>query len=261
MKRIAILAGGLLAAHAVSAGVYVETVSHDIKAGTTQLAQKMYVQGGDGRFVDDGGRVTLIKGDSMYIIDDSDKSYVLFDKATMEQLAKKLASAMEQMKEQMAKLPPEQRAQMEQAMAGAGMVEGKKYTVDVADTGQSDSVEGRSCRLWNVTRNGELDEQICVVPYSTLPGKEDFRAVFAKFARVFEEMTKSVPMLSGMMSNEFGAHVKANGYPVRSRAYDHGKLGDDETLVKVWREETMPGSMFEVPAGYHQKQMPMGPGQ
>jgi hypothetical protein len=30
--------------------------------------------------------------------------------------------------------------------------------------------------------------------------------------------------------------------------------------VSVWREEAIPASMFEVPAGYKQKQMPMGPG-
>ncbi len=38
----------------------------------------------------------------------------------------------------------------------------------------------------------------------------------------------------------------------------NGKLGDDEQLMRVWREEAIPASMFEVPAGYKQKQMPMG---
>ena len=74
-------------------------------------------------------------------------------------------------------------------------------------------------------------------------------------------MAKSVPMLSGMMASEFSAQVKANGYPVRRRAYENGQLVDEETLVKVWREETIPASMFEIPAGYKVKQMPMGPGQ
>jgi outer membrane lipoprotein-sorting protein len=261
MKRIAMLVGGLVAAHSAFAGIYVETVSHDLKTDTTQLSQKMYVQDGSGRFVDDGGRTTLIKGDTMYIIDDSDQSYIVFDKATMEQVAKQITAAMEKMKEQMAKLPPEQRAQLEQAMGGAGMGAGQKWSVDAIDTGTSDKVGGRACKLWDVKRNDKLDEQICVVPYAALPGKEDLKVVFAKFAKVFEEMAKSVPMLSGMMSNEFSALVKANGYPVRSRSYDNGKLADDETLVKVWREEAIPASMFEIPAGYKPKKMPMGPGQ
>jgi len=53
--------------------------------------------------------------------------------------------------------------------------------------------------------------------------------------------------------------VKANGVPVRRRVYENGKLGDEETLVKTWREEAIPASMFEIPAGYKVK--PMGPGQ
>ena len=134
-----------------------------------------------------------------------------------------------------------------------------KLTVEAVDTGKSDKVEGRACRIWDIKRNGELDDQLCVVPYSALPGKENFEAVFAKFARVFEEMAKTVPMLSGMMSSEFAALSKVNGYPVRTRGYDRGKLDDSEHVVKVWREEAISPAQFELPAGYKQKSMPMGP--
>ena len=118
MKLKLWMACGALAAQAASAGVYVEMVDHDIKANKSTLAQKIYVQNGNGRFVDAEGRATLIKNGTFYIIDDKDKSYVMFDKATMEQLAKKISEAMEKMKAQLAQLPPEQRAQMEQMMPG-----------------------------------------------------------------------------------------------------------------------------------------------
>ena len=260
MKRIAMIVGGLMAAHAANAGVYVETVDHNLTTGSSGLKQKIYVQSGSGRFVDGEGRATLIKGDTLYVIDDKDKSYIVFDKATMQQLATKLNAEMAKLKEQLAKLPPEQRAQMEQMMGGAGMGgDGQQWTVEVVDTGKSDKVDGRSCKLWDVKRKGELDEQICVVPYSALPGKENFQTVFGNFAKVFEEMAKAVPMLSGMMANEFSAQAKTNGYPVRRRDYEAGQLGDQETLVKVWREETIPAPMFEIPPGYKPKALPMGP--
>src|SRR5215207_8030513 len=118
MKRIHLIALATLAAHSASAGVYVEMVDHDIKANKSTLAQKMYVQNGSGRFVDAEGHATLIKNGTFYIIDDTDKSYVAVDKATMEQLAKKISAAMEQVKEQLAALPPDQRAQMEKMMPG-----------------------------------------------------------------------------------------------------------------------------------------------
>jgi hypothetical protein len=257
MKPSYWMAFGALLAQAASAGVYVEMVDHDIKANTTSLAQKIYVQNGNGRFVDAEGHATLIKNGTFYIIDDKDKTYVMFDKATMEQLAKKISSAMEKMKAQLAQLPPEQRAQMEQMMPGLSG-DDRKWTVEVVDTGKSDKVDGRNCHVWDVKREGKLDDQICVVAYSDLPGKENFQVMFANFAKVFEEMAKSVPMLAGMMTNEFSAQSKVNGYPVRSRGYEDGTLGDEEQVMKVWREETIPAATFEIPAGYKQKQMPMG---
>lgn len=259
MKPIAFIAAGCVAASLANAGVYVELVDHDIAANTSGLAQKMYVQGDSGRFVDEDGKTSIIKGNTLYIIDNDDKTYVVFDKQTMEQLAQKMSSAMAKMKEQLAKLPPDQRAMVEKQMSGSlpMMTEGQKWTVEAVDTGKSDKVDGRACRIWDVKRNGELDDQVCVAPYSALPGKENFQQVFANFAKVFEEMAKSVPMLAGMMSNEFDAQAKVGGFPLRSRAYEAGKLGDTEQLVKVWREEAIPAAMFEVPAGYKKKSLDM----
>ena len=260
MKRIAIFSAGIagcFVAAVASAGVYVELANHDIPSNTSEVAQKMYVEGGNGRFVDEEGRATIIKGNTMVIVDDTDQSYIAFDKATMEQLAKQIAAAMERMKEQVAKMPPEQREQVEAMMAktpGMGG-ENQKWDVEAVDTGKSDKVDGRACRVWDIKRNGELDDQLCVVPYAQLPGKENFQAVFANFAKVFEEMAKSVPMLSGVMSNEFSAQAKVGGFPVRSRGYENGKLGTEEQLVKVWREESIPAAMFEIPAGYKPKKM------
>jgi hypothetical protein len=134
----------------------------------------------------------------------------------------------------------------------------RKWTVAVSDTGKFDQVDGRKCRLWDVRRDDKLDDQICVVPYSELPGKENFQAMFATFAKVFEDMAKSAPMMAGMMTNEFSAQAKVNGFPVRTRGYENGKLGDDEHVMQVWREEAIPAATFEIPAGYKQKQMPMG---
>ena len=259
MKTIAMTAACLLAVQGASAGVYVEQVDHNRTTKTTEMKTKMYVQNGMGRVVDPEGRATLIKGDTLYIVDDREKSYVVFDKATMHHQAAHMNAELAKLKDQLASLPPEQRAQAEQMMgAGAAAMlkgESQQMTVEVTDTGKSDKVDGRACKLWNVTRNGELDEQICVVPYSSLPGKEDFQKVFASFARSFEEMAKSVPMLTGMMENEFSALVKTNGFPVRRQTYENGKLSDQETLLKEWREEAMPASMFEIPAGYKLKQM------
>jgi hypothetical protein len=267
MTVVALLATGGFA----HAGVYVEMVDHEISTNKTTVAQKMYVQGNAGRFIDvpapgeeGSATATIIKDGTLYAIDDTDKTYMQLDKASMEQLAKKMNEGLERVKEQLAKMPPDQRAQMEQMLGKQipGFAGGdQKWTVEAVDTGKSDKVDGRTCRLWDVKRNGELDEQLCVVPFSALPGKENFQQVFGNFARVFEEMAKAVPMLSGLMSNEFSAQQKINGFPVRSRDYENGKLSDLERVMKVWREENVPASMFTVPAGYKRKSMEEMAGQ
>src|SRR5688572_1735121 len=139
MKRIALATLASCSVNLAYAGVYVELVDHNLSTDKSGLAQKMYVQGGMGRFVDEEGRATLIKQGTLYVINDVEKTYVMFDKATMESLAKTLNEAMAKMKEQLAKMPPEQRAQMEEMLAKQmpGMAgDGNQWTVEVTDTGQ-----------------------------------------------------------------------------------------------------------------------------
>src|SRR5690606_23788635 len=149
------------------------------------------------------------------VIDQADKSYVVLDRATMEKLGKQVSAAMEQMKEQLAKMPPEQRAQIEQMMgikSGDGGGAGG-WAMDAVDAGKTDKVEGRACKVWDVKINDQPDHQICVVPYSALPGTEDFKSVFERFAKVFEDLAKNLPQLSGAMNNQMSALRKVNGYP------------------------------------------------
>ena len=94
----------------------------------------------------------------------------------MEKLAIQINAAMEKMKEQLSKLPPEQRAQVEQMMRRRCRGSTARSTSSKPSTPESrDKVDSRACRIWDVKRNGELDEQLCVVPYSALPGKENCR--------------------------------------------------------------------------------------
>ena len=228
---IALLVLASCVAGIARAGVYVEMADRKVGGQEATVVQKMYIQGMAGRFVEvsdgqsgDAPRetATLIRDGTLYAIDDEDKSYVMLDKAGMDQLEKKFSAGLDNIRQQLAKLPPEQREQMEQQLARQipGFSGEHKWVVEAVDTGKSDKVDGRACRLWDVKRNGELDEQLCVVPFGALPGKENLQAVFGNFARVFEEMAKTVPMLAGLMSNEFAAQEKINGFPVRARDYE-----------------------------------------
>jgi hypothetical protein len=152
-------------------------------------------------------------------------------------------------------MPPEQRAQIEKMMGAQmpGGMPGKEDVYEAKDTGKSDTSEGRKCRVWNLLKNGKMQEEVCVVPFSSLPGKENFEKTFKELAEAFEGMAGAIPGVAESTK----ARSSINGYPVRARPYDDmGKLRGTETVLKTWVEEAIPAATFEVPKGYKKQDMP-----
>jgi hypothetical protein len=240
------------------AGVRIETVTRDIKTKAPDGAvHTVLVQ--DGKVRTNTGRAgsMIIRNSTIYIISDEQKTYREMDKAQLQQMAGQANAAMAQMQERMKNMSPEQRAMMEKMMGGqvpGGMgTQGKADTWASKDTGKSDTVEGRKCRLWTLSRNGKLFEELCVVPFSSLPGKEDFEKTFKELAEAFSEMTKGMPNADEAVK----ARTAISGYPVRTRPYDAGgKLRGTENVLTKWAEESIDAASFEVPKGYKKQSMP-----
>jgi hypothetical protein len=262
MKKILVAGMSLFAAGAF-AGVHIENVTRDIKTkapqGDTQtiLIQdgKLHSSSGHGAFIIDGGNII--------IVDDKKREYREMTKEDMKKLADQAGAAMKRMQEQMKNLKPEQRAMMEKMMAdkipggmGAAGGSGKPDTWEAKDLGKSDKVEGRACQLWNMSRNGALYEELCVVPYGSLPGKENLEKVFKDMAATFADVGKNL----SSFNNTAQAFAQVNGYPVRSRMYDaDGKFRGTETVLMKWVEESVPAATFSPPAGYQKVAMPTMP--
>lgn len=249
-----LLVGALLVAGSASAGVRIETTVRDTSTlapkGMTQVTE---VQDGAVRSSSSEGSV-LLKSGKMIMIDDKHKTYTEMDKATMEGYAKKANAAMAQMQEQMKNMPPEQRAQMEKMMGGMKMpgMSGKPSVFDAKDTGKTDTVEGRKCRIWQMTQDGALIDEMCVVPFSSLPGKEDMQKTMKELAEAFSGMSNAAPGAA----EQIKMRNSVNGYPVRSRPYLNGKPQGVETVLKSWTETNIPAVRFEIPAGYKKKDLP-----
>jgi hypothetical protein len=258
MNKLLFATAALLAASTAAAGVRIETVTRDVKTKVADGgAQVIQVQDGKVRMQipkTSGGMI--LKNSILYVLDDKKKTYMEMDKETMRKGAEQAGAAMKKMQDQMAKMTPEQRAQMEKMMGGnlpPGMMSGKPDTWDVKNTGKTDTSEGRKCTIWTLNKNGKLHEELCVVPFSSLPGKEDFEKTFKELAESFEGMTKGLPGAGDSAK----ARNSINGYPVRTRFFEPGGAERAmETVVTKWVEESMPGSTFDVPAGYQKKEMP-----
>jgi hypothetical protein len=174
--------------------------------------------------------------------------------------------AMAKMRAQMEKMPPEQRAMMEQMMkqrGGAMMTAGapqKPAVFDAQATGGSQTIDGRSCKLWNVTRNGELSEQLCVVPMSAAPGSDEAIAVWKKMSALFEKFGDRMrgQVDSGLQQSN-AILAKINGIPIMTRTYVDGKLSPEQFIVKTWKQQPIDAAKFEVPADYAKQEIPRMP--
>jgi hypothetical protein len=256
MNKPTLTAIALLAAFQVSAGVRIETVTRDVKTLAASNTQVLLVQDGKMR-TNAAGRTNavILKDTVLYIIDDSHKTYTEMDKATMKNAADRAGAAMKQLQERLKNMPPEQRAQMEKLMGDKvpGMSGGKPDTYTVADTGKSETVEGRKCHLWNLLRNQKMSEELCVVPFSSLPGKEDFQKSFRELAEAFSGMASG---LAGV-GESIKARNSIDGYPVRIRHFDdNGNPRGMESVLTKWAEEALPAATFDIPAGYTRKELP-----
>lgn len=258
MKRVLCYAAVLGVASAGFAGVRIETTTRDI---ATQVAdgapQVMQVQDGKIHATQGSGHGMILKDSTITLLDDKHRTYRQMDKESLQKMAGQAGAAMAQLQEKMKNMPPEQRAMLEKAMGShvpGGM--GPQSTPDdyaAKDTGRSETVEGRSCRIWQTTRNGAPLEELCVVPYASLPGRENLEQAFRVMTDAVEDLSRAMPNVEKAMK----ARLSVNGYPVRIRRYDaQGALRKTETVLTKWTEESLPASVFEVPAGYTKQELP-----
>jgi hypothetical protein len=258
MRRVILTAAVLAIATGTSAGVRIETIDREIKTKAVEGSpQTVLVQDGKVRVKSSASGGMILKGGVIYILDAKRKTYREMDKASMKASMEQAGAAMRQMQERMASLPPEQRAQMQRMMGGqmAGMGgSGKAATYTSKDTGKSDTVQGRKCRVWHVLKDGVLFEELCVVPFSSLPGKENFEKTFRELAEAFEGLAGAVPGAG----DQSKARSAIKGYPVRVRPYENGKPRGTETVLQSWTEESVPPATFDVPKGFKKQANPMG---
>lgn len=255
--KTASLAGSLLLSAGAVAGVHVENVTRDIQTKAVDgPAQVVLVQDGNIRASHGKDNAVIIKGSTITILDAGQKTYTEMDKEQMKKMAAQASAAMTQMQEKLKNMPPEQRAMVEKMMGShlpGGLNSGTPDVYDAKNTGKTDTVEGRKCTVWTLTRNGKLLEEMCVVPFSALPGKENFEKSFKELAETFAEFSKGMPGID----NQVQVRANVNGYPVRSRSYDaNGKFRGTETVLTKWVEENVPAAQFEVPAGFKKKELP-----
>ncbi len=193
---------------------------------------------------------------TMWIIDDKEKSYMVLDKATVDEMGKQIDQAGAQMQEAMSKLTPEQRQMMEKQMAkmkGAAAQKGEERKV--TKTGESKSISGFPCTRFDVSQGGTVETRVWAAPTGQVKVSEADMAVFTKMAEMFESMTSRLGKLAKGAGNPWSAGGQIDGVPILTEQMDNGKVVN-ETVMESVTHDAPPSGVFDIPAGYKQKEMP-----
>ena len=254
LSRTIALAIALFAGSA-QAGTVLTT---ETRTGKTVHVNEMRVQGGNLRADTndaDERRSVILTDKTMYVLDHNDRTYAVMDEATMRRLGGQMAQARQQMEAQMAKLPPEQRAMMQRAMAGMqGQGAAQAPRTEYRRTARGEAAAGIACKVWEGYEAGKKTEEVCVAAASSIPGGAEMLAGMKKMG---ERMSKIMQSMGGsgiavqQMWNELST---LNGVPIIQRDFEGGRVTSTSTL-KAALSETVPAASFAPPAGYKPRKL------
>lgn len=247
----------LLAAFASQAGVVIETIERNAATGTTSGGSRLYIDG-DVLRVDqslDEGRTdfVLFRDDTLYVVEPGERQYTAIDRKSVAAMAGQMNSAMAQMRAQLANLPPEQRKMMEQMMAGKMPGAAAPAAPLVArDLGRNETLDQRTCRMWELSRAEVVEHQVCVVPFGSLPGKEDLLGVMQRMNELMQPMVETFSGFGGVADDADGM-AAVQGFPILWRDFAGGKPNGEETVLRSWREEAISPALLQLPDGYRRR--------
>ena len=206
----------------------------------------------------------IYRGDKkeMIMVNHQDKTYVVLDQATMNELASVMSEAMSQFEEAMKDATPEERAMMEKMMKGRMPGMGESVEPILKKAGAT-KVNAYSCTIYDVYRGDEKTSQHCVASWSSIEGGNEMKTVMLEMAQFMDQMAKAFSKSQGMMgqqiqfeNNVFNQLRKLNGFPVQTIDYENGAVESESQLVSS-KKANVNAADLEPPAGY--KKQDMGP--
>lgn len=243
---------------ASQAGVALDMITKDMSGNEKERSQ-IFAQDGFLRLDSDGGPfaadVSLIfDGSRFLVMDHGEKTYIIMDEAMLTRMTDKMNEAMEQMKAELASLPPEQRAMAEQMMKSQtqGMMGGDEPVppprVEAKGSGEWD---GRSCTRYDVFENDVKTQEVCSAPLDQVDGAAEMMDTFQGMASFVKKLSESLPGPLGSSFNEHPGMVAEliGGFPVHTIEFRNGEP-ESEVSLEAIREEKLPAAKFEVPDGY-----------
>ncbi|MFP3941263.1 MAG: DUF4412 domain-containing protein [Thermoanaerobaculia bacterium] len=191
-----------------------------------QDAEITYWIGEDRALRDDGETATLLKDDTLYVLNHAEKSYSVLE------LPVDLSSL----------LPDQNREQMEQ------MLQAMEMTATVEPTDEEKEINGYSARRYDVV----LENQMGMKIESTVWATEELDVDLESFHRMSKAMASLQPG-GAAMAEEL---LRVAGVPVLMETRIQGMGGSTEAREELISAETKdaPPETYEVPEGYRERE-------
>lgn len=255
-----VLSGVVLAllCSATWGGVVIEMEVKDPGSSDEPDTDTIYAQGEMARMdphaAAGGDNMSMIfRDETLWLVDHDKRSCQKIDKAGMEQLG----AVMQQMQAELAKLPPQQRAMMEQMMKGkmpGGM--GQEAPPRRIEAGGVEQVGEYSCKVQTLFSGDEKVWEVCTAEESAAGAAAEAMGAFRALSRFVEDLRDVLRQgpLADMMESPFQDVNELGGLPVRSRTFADGRVASETTLKSVTRRD-LGDDVFSIPKGYEVKNL------
>lgn len=246
----------LFVAPSAYAGAVMDMVTRDA-AGQETGRSKIFAQSNMIRMdivesgQSDGSMIFL--GDKLMYLDHADKSYIVMDEAMFKDVSAKINDAMAEMEKQLAGMPPEQRAMVEQMMKGQmqGMMPEQSapepaFNVKPLGSGKWQSYD---CEKYAVFDGAKKTQEVCAAGLDDIDSADEVMQAFRGMAEYITRMAESLPMIADGGLNPGELMDQIDGFPVHTIDYANGKVVGESSLESATEQDLDPG-LFAAPDGY-----------
>ena len=207
----------------------------------------------------------------MWIIQPKDKTYTEMTAEMMQQMGGQLAgaqaqlgAAQAQLQAQLAQMPPEQRAMMQQMLAGRGLggaaaAPPAPPQISFAKAGGGKAIAGIRCDTYSKSANGQKQADMCIAPVASAGISAGDLQVFERLAAFVQPIASSpmVPRVGYLDWNEMTKAIGFAGFPLENVMYLGGQPSLQQTVNKI-EHTAIPAGTYDLPAGLSKREMPGG---
>jgi hypothetical protein len=253
----------LAVAGGAEAGVTARFETRDLQRGTSEHGRLLAQEGHYRMDRLEGDTLmasVLLKEGKSYVIDHSKQFWSEVDAEALKQMEADLQLSAAAFDQRVAAMDPKQRSMITETIAGPPPEAASRK---VEATGEQAEKSGFPATRYQITSGGTLVREIWATPWAKVPASVELKSAQSAMEAYYQRLTSIFANVKSQLlgipvydspENPFADFGQIDGFAVVTRNFAEGRSLAETRLLEV-KEETIPASEFELPAGYAQKAM------